>query len=179
MAVVIDLHTINNSTPKEYVVSFSESWWKDDPSGQILGLASPVDLNVIIYKTSGNKFVVEGNLKGKLYLNCDRCLDKYTENIVSDFSLFFSTELNDGKDNLKITDTDLDLDFAVDGKIDLSEIAREQIFVIVPMKSLCSDSCKGICHCCGNNLNVEQCDCNKMMSGHPAFRALNSLKLKE
>ena len=175
MTVVIDLHTINN-TPKEYAVSFNESWWKEDPSRQVLGLASPVDLNVAIYKTKGNKFVVDGSLKGKLHLNCDRCLDKYIEDIESDFRLFYLIVSEDEKDNLKVSDIDFDFDFAVDGKIDLSEIVREQIFIIVPMKCLCSDACKGICHSCGRNLNSEQCNCNKIKSGHPVFSILDSLK---
>jgi len=173
MAVVIDLHTISN-TPKEYVVSFSESWWKADPSGQVLGLASPVDLNVAIYKTNSNKFVVDGSLKGKLHLNCDRCLNEYIEDIASDFSLLFALVPDD--EQLKITDADLDFDFAVDGKINLSEIAREQIFIVVPMKCLCSDACKGICHICGKNRNFEQCDCNEIKSGHPTFSILTNLK---
>ena len=173
MTLVIDLHTIDN-TPKEYVVSFNESWWQEDPSGQVLGLASPVDLNVVIYKTKGNKFVVDGSLKGKLHINCDRCLNKYIEDIASDFRLFFL--IGQDGEKLKIADADLDFDFAVDGKIDLSEIVREQIFIIVPMKCLCSDTCRGICHSCGKNLNFEQCDCDQIKSGHPVFSILNGLK---
>ena len=177
MTLVIDLHTIN-STPKEYVASFNESWWEEDPSGQVLGLASSVDLSVEIYKTKGNKFVVDGSLRGKLCLNCDRCLNKYIEDIASDFRLFFLIASDDEneKDNLKISDIDLDFDLAIDGKIDLSEIAREQIFITIPMKCLCADTCKGICHSCGKNLNFEQCDCSKIKSGRPVFSILDSLK---
>jgi uncharacterized protein len=50
-------------------------------------------------------------------------------------------------------------------QIDLSEIAREQIYLLVPLKPLCRDSCAGLCQHCGSNRNLEPCDCAEDLQG--------------
>jgi uncharacterized protein len=36
---------------------------------------------------------------------------------------------------------------------------REEIILSIPMKAVCSETCKGLCPECGQNLNEGQCDC--------------------
>jgi uncharacterized protein len=50
--------------------------------------------------------------------------------------------------------------FYRDEQIDLNELLREQFYLTLPMKPLCSEDCKGICPQCGTNRNTAPCDCS-------------------
>ena len=48
-----------------------------------------------------------------------------------------------------------------DGSTDGSgELVREQFQLVLPMKPLCRDDCKGLCSECGTNLNRDTCTCS-------------------
>ena len=55
---------------------------------------------------------------------------------------------------------ELDTAFYQDGVIDLRQLVREQIFLMLPMKPLCQESCAGLCPVCGTNLNTGSCECS-------------------
>ena len=44
--------------------------------------------------------------------------------------------------------------------LDVDELVYSEILVNWPMKTLCKESCKGICRKCGANLNHGTCDCD-------------------
>lgn len=46
-----------------------------------------------------------------------------------------------------------------EGKIDLSELVRENFFLNLPMSHLCRDDCAGLCPVCGIDRNVAECKC--------------------
>lgn len=46
-----------------------------------------------------------------------------------------------------------------DMKLDLDELLYSEVIVGLPMKHLCSETCKGMCFKCGKNLNEGKCDC--------------------
>src|SRR5699024_11691418 len=43
--------------------------------------------------------------------------------------------------------------------INLERAVINEVILALPMKSLCSSDCKGICQKCGKNLNEGKCDC--------------------
>ena len=59
-------------------------------------------------------------------------------------------------------------------KLDLSTAFFDNFFLEMPMTTVCSESCKGLCPVCGMNLNRGQCSCltNKIDA---RFSALESL----
>ena len=48
---------------------------------------------------------------------------------------------------------------APEGKIGLEEIAEEQLYLNLPLKPICRESCKGLCPTCGTNRNLGACTC--------------------
>lgn len=52
-------------------------------------------------------------------------------------------------------------DPAPEALIDVSSLVREELLLEYPLKTLCSEACKGICNGCGRNLNSEACVCTK------------------
>jgi uncharacterized protein len=71
-------------------------------------------------------------------------------------------------------DDDVSTTFYQDEAIDLSELLREQFYLVLPMKPLCRESCKGLCPQCGVNLNVETCACKPEWED-PRLAALKAL----
>jgi uncharacterized protein len=60
----------------------------------------------------------------------------------------------------EVGDDELDTAFYQDGVIDLGQLVREQILLLLPMKPLCKESCAGLCPVCGTNLNTGSCACS-------------------
>jgi uncharacterized protein len=69
---------------------------------------------------------------------------------------------------IELAEKDLEVDFIRGEEIDLDEIIREQIYLSLPMKSLCSEDCLGLCPTCGSDLNAGSCQCHREQ-GHPGI----------
>lgn len=90
--------------------------------------------------------------KAVYFTQCDRCCTPLCEKVDIAFDNVLVKELeNDGDsgDLIKIENEKLDLDTLVSSNIILN----------LPMKHLCSESCKGLCPVCGKNLNEGSCGC--------------------
>ena len=100
-------------------------------------------------------FQVSGRLKAALQYDCDRCLDCFDNLLDLPLELCFTArkELSDNQGSEMI------LFPYEDDCIDISCDLADLIILARPMKSLCSDECKGLCSFCGINLNRASCDC--------------------
>jgi uncharacterized protein len=78
-------------------------------------------------------------------------------------------------DEHEIQEDDLSTAFYRDETIDLGDLVREQFYLMVPMKPLCSEACKGLCPQCGTNLNRGTCECRNEWHD-PRFEKLKALK---
>ena len=79
-------------------------------------------------------------------------------------------------DDVELLEEDMGVGFIDGDEIDLNEVVREQVYLHVPMKSVCRDDCAGLCAGCGADLNKTSCSCPPR-EGHPGFAALKNLKL--
>ena len=70
---------------------------------------------------------------------------------------------------------DLDITYISEDFIDLAEILKEQLQLLVPFQPLCTEDCKGMCSNCGTDLNIGRCACAKMAKSL-AFAGLQNLK---
>ncbi|MGF1504160.1 MAG: DUF177 domain-containing protein [Chloroflexi bacterium] len=59
-------------------------------------------------------------------------------------------------------------------EIDLAPIVREEGILALPIQTLCSPDCSGLCSQCGQNLNEGTCDCEQE-SIDPRLEVLRSL----
>ncbi len=147
----------------------------EEPAEKI-GLGDPfyngVKLNVKMDK-SNSQLVFDCNLHTKAKLDCDRCLNEYDAEFETDFIITYIIGTDNGEevDNLYYLSPE-------DDKINLTQDAYDYAKLSMPMKSLCSDDCKGLCPKCGKDLNVESCDC-KENEINPIWEALLSKKKKE
>ena len=129
-------------------------------------ITAPVDLRMVIHKDH-DRFRLVGTVKTELELDCSRCLEPFKLPVDREFDLRFlpagaaEPETDDDDDEeTEVEDDDVAITFYRDEQIDLNELLREQFYLTLPMKPLCSEACKGICPQCGTNRNTAPCDCN-------------------
>jgi uncharacterized protein len=175
--VILELKTIGPE-PREYQLELAPEWWeKEGDHAAFQGLDTPLTFHAIIYR-AGGKYVLDGKLQGGLRLSCDRCLESYRFEVRSTFRLFLAMPLpQKTEEEIELSDEDMMTDFVTGEEVDLGEIMREQIFLALPMKSICRPTCEGLCPKCGENLNVGPCGCERetVPSG---FEKLKHIRIK-
>lgn len=60
-------------------------------------------------------------------------------------------------------------------ELDFSRMVEDLIFLNLPLSSVCSEGCKGLCPVCGCNLNLVQCSCAQDETINP-FLSLRTLR---
>ncbi len=128
---------------------------------------------------SGNNIEVRGSVKSRVLLTCDRCLGRFHKNVETSFFYLLQPRKDFGaglETDHRLSHDEVDVYWYEDGEIRGEEIFREQIILQLPMRMLCSESCKGLCPSCGINLNEAQCSCSRQVNDGP-FAALAVLKV--
>lgn len=97
---------------------------------------------------------------------CDRCCEPLSEKLRVSFDNVLAREADSEGDNGDI------IVVSGDG-FDLDELVSTNLILNIPMKHLCSESCKGLCPVCGKNLNKGSCNCEK--PGNSPFNVLKDL----
>jgi uncharacterized protein len=175
--MIIDLRTLSTGS-KSLQFALDSDWWTSvGEKDLIVAIDTPVQVQIEIYP-AGDKYVLDGALFGGIQVLCDRCLESYHRDLKTSFRVFLSLPSpQNEEDDIELAEEDLDVDFIRGDEIDLDEIIHEQVYLTVPMKSLCREDCLGLCPKCGCNLNAEVCPCERDQ-GHPAFLKLKNLRIE-
>lgn len=176
--MIIDLRTIPHGS-RRFTFSFEEDWWRsDDQEDQIVSMDAPLEVKTEIHRLS-DKYVLDGELAGGVQVKCDRCLEPYHRDLKTTFQVYLTLPPPDtGDAEVELSEEDMAVDFIRGEEVELDEIIREQIYLSLPMKLVCSEGCRGLCPRCGVNLNHEECQCREAV-GHPAFLKLKDLKVQK
>ena len=83
------------------------------------------------------ELVVDVDIHCPLRLTCARCLEEFRHEARAD-TIFSYT----------VGPTDV---------VDITEDVRQEVILTYPMIPVCQPECKGLCHVCGRNLNVDPC----------------------
>ncbi len=175
--MIIDLKAVPREGTRRFEFLLDKDWWRPEGQGsQALGLDAPLTVKIEIYR-AGDKYVVEGYLEGPLKVGCDRCLKVHSRQIHSDFRVFMALPPPDMEEGeIELLEEDLEVNFIKGEEIDLDEIIQEQLYLSLPIKSLCREDCRGLCPLCGKDLNEGDCACEKP-GGHPGFSVLKGIKI--
>ena len=168
--MLIDLQAISEETRFDDVLE--EGWWQPAPGDdQILGLDGPIDVRVKVSRAV-DKFLVQGTIRGGIRIRCDCCLETFHWKVESQFHVYLVVPKEGSEqEEIELLDEDMQVDFVKGDAVDLADMVREQIYLSLPMRSVCKESCRGLCPVCGANLNETSCLCRKAES-HPAFSKL-------
>jgi uncharacterized protein len=138
-------------------------------------VVAPIALTFDIFKDK-QQFRLVGHVATTLELPCSRCLEPFPLPVDQTFDLRYQPHAqNTGEGEREIEEDDLTTAFYENDEIDLGQLMREQFYLALPMKPLCSDDCKGLCPVCGTNLNRGSCDCNRTWDD-PRLAALKALR---
>ncbi|MBU2497299.1 MAG: DUF177 domain-containing protein, partial [Proteobacteria bacterium] len=134
--MIIDLGTIPEETQIREV--YQKEWWdlgkQDD---KIQSLVSPLQVQLKISR-AGDKFVLKGGISGGFQVVCDRCLQPFRWDLDAEFSLFLALPPSPtDQSEVELLDEDMNVDFMGGERVDLDGIIREQIYLSLPMKSIC------------------------------------------
>lgn len=72
---------------------------------------------------------------------CSRCLEEFTFSFKKREDFIYTLQ---GEHTIEINDN-----------------IKDTIMLDYPIKQLCKEDCKGLCGCCGKNLNYGECSCKK------------------
>lgn len=111
--------------------------------------ASPIKVLGKIYKESDSLFI-DASFSGEAVFQCSRCLKEFKSNISDNIEFYIPISENKDEDDSYIKGHFLNL----------TMVMEEALAFSLPMKTLCSQECKGLCSNCGQNLNIDECDCD-------------------
>ena len=138
-------------------------------------VVAPVSLALDIFKDK-ETFRLAGLVETTMELPCSRCLEPFTFPVAARFDLRYQPHaMNTGEGEREIEEDDLSTALYEKDEIDLGQLMREQFYLALPMKPLCSDGCAGLCPVCGMNLNSGACSCKREWDD-PRLAVLRQLK---
>ncbi len=128
--------------------------------GESYRVVAPVELGFDVHKDKA-QFRLVGRVKTMLELTCGRCLEAFTLPVDNAFDVRYhpQADVNTAAGEHEVEEDDLDDAYYSNDEIDLDELVREQFYLVLPMKPLCREDCKGLCPECGTNLNAGTCNC--------------------
>jgi len=116
-------------------------------------------------------FTLQGRWCVELMRQCMRCNIEFPMLMEGECNRYF--QLGDPVEESDDFDTCEYL--APPGLIDLVDVLREEVWLAWKPMVVCSESCKGLCQQCGENLNRHECRCVQHDDDHP-FAALRHIR---
>jgi len=131
-----------------------------DPADPDYRVETPVRLSMDVEKAGSDTFRVTGRVQAQLELDCGRCVEPFDLPVNATFELrYVPVTAESALPERQIGDDDLITAFYSEGVLDVIDLMREQFQLVLPMKPLCREDCKGLCPECGTNLNRAACEC--------------------
>lgn len=104
-----------------------------------------------VRKIGTNKFLFTGTTAVVLEIPCDRCLDPVKAEIPLEIEREYDKNSEEASEEENLV---------IGYHLDTEQLLYCEILVNWPMKTLCTEACKGICKKCGTNLNYGACTCD-------------------
>jgi uncharacterized protein len=111
---------------------------------------------------AGAEIRIAGKLDATVEVACSRCLEPAQVRVSKAFDLFFRERdeaMFDEDEEVELDEKETRTAFFTGTKLAIGDILREQMLLALPMKTLCTVDCKGLCPTCGTNLNSGSCGC--------------------
>lgn len=129
-----------------------------ESAGQKFPITDIKPFNLCLTNDNNKRLLISGDTTLDVVIPCDRCLS----DVVNHFEIQIDRELSleDGK---VVCSEDEEIPFLEEHQLDVDRLIYDEILVNWPTKVLCKDDCKGICPVCGQNLNQQDCGCDRQV----------------
>jgi uncharacterized protein len=115
-----------------------------------------------IFRRSRSEVLFKGTVEAAVSLPCSRCAVPVTLPVSGVcHRVYRPGPMGRPASEREIDEEDLAMTPYDGVRIDLTEIAQEQIYLMIPLKPLCQASCAGLCPRCGANRNLAPCGCSE------------------
>jgi DUF177 domain-containing protein len=139
-----------------------------------VSLVEPATVNGTV-RMAGPEVFVNGHVKTRAAVECDRCLKQVELPVDTDFELEYVTgPTYESSEAAELTEDEMSVAVFDGEAIDVDEIVKEQVLLVVPTRTLCRPDCKGICPECGIDKNTGDCNC-ETKEVDPRWAALKNL----
>lgn len=139
--------------------------------GRSLVFAAPISIEgQLVF--DGKSFTVSGSAKTVLSSVCARCAEPFEE------PLSFSFEERFVKSAELFAEADEECYTFEGDRITLDTALMDNLYLQLPLISVCREDCKGLCPVCGINRNESSCLCEQPKPDGP-FAALSALDLED
>lgn len=163
----VDVSTLLNKVDKKLQWGYDNLFCVDE-----IGFKGKITVLLAITNIE-KRVIVSGQLNTIFLSQCSRCLETYNHPVSEEISEEFVPANIVPKEGEELSLEELSI-FPYEGeKIDLAEMLRQYIILSRPDRLLCKESCEGLCLQCGQNLNVERCQCENILAD-PRWAALKS-----
>lgn len=119
---------------------------------------SPVRGSVELLRHSEENIYVKAGVSTIIELQCGRCLEMFQMDIEASIEVQFTPDVMD--EDMETVDSENEERYYDGETFDLSEDTRRALVIQIPVWSLCSEMCEGLCAGCGTNLNDADCICD-------------------
>jgi uncharacterized protein len=142
-----------------------ESWFPDREFPR----NGPVRSVIVLKRNGEDRVLLAGEIHTIIGLDCDRCAENYSIKLDNSFTLDLEYDPGVMPESAEheCSPAEMDVMYLKKPVVDLFEILAQQVFLMIPEKHLCAESCKGLCSGCGANLNLGSCDCRKDLKSSP------------
>lgn len=151
------------------------SWFPSEDEGYKF----VAEAKITVSRRDNETVLVTGEIEGHRVVACDRCGEHLEDNLRCEFDYLATTrqEVASELQERECNDEDAKTLYLLEPEINVDEILREQTYLAMPLRTLCSQDCKGICSGCGVVLNSDSCCCSSDNSNSP-FAVLGKLSNK-
>jgi uncharacterized protein len=128
----------------------------------------------LLVKKDGSDVLVQGRLEARVPQTCSRCLEAYCLTVSARVDArFVPAPAGRGEERELLAD-DLETDLYSGDTLDLAPLVETETALVLPMKPLCQENCRGLCPRCGINRNAAACSC-PAGARDPRWAALEAL----
>ncbi len=176
-----------SDTPADFEFEGSVAWWAARPASRRDAshrMTEPIRFALKAHRM-GPDLYLEGTARGKIELQCSRCLARCRHALRESFRLVLEPAEHRAptepevaaavaRDGLALSD-DLEAGWFRGRELDLDHFFLEIISMALPVQPLCRDECLGLCPGCGIDRNASSCQCPETRADSP-FAVLARLR---
>lgn len=141
-----------------YSIDLSEELPPEEYAGRTIAFTAPVRMEGT-FSFDGKSFHVTAEGTASYGAVCARCNKPFTETLTFPIDEHFVRDI--------AWDEEQDVYPYTREQLDLGQPFLDNLFLHLPLISVCKPDCKGLCPICGADRNTESCTCQTEIDGGP------------
>lgn len=154
----IDVIDIISTADKKREIAATTEMSEVSVGGGIFPITDIKPFSICLTNDNNKQLLILGDTTLEAVVPCDRCLGDVV--VPLQITIDQKIPLMDGQ---VVFADDEENTFLEENELDIDRLIYDEILVNWPTKVLCKDDCKGICPVCGQNLNQQDCGCDRQV----------------